>query len=40
MTQTNDHDFQQFRGQFDDAMMPSDAFKAKMEKMLIYFKLK
>lgn len=34
MTQNNDHDFQQFRGQFDDAMMPGDAFKAKMEKLL------
>lgn len=34
MTQTNDHDFQQFRGAFDDAIMPDAAFKAKMEKLL------
>lgn len=34
MTQNNDHDFQQFRGQFDDAMMPDANFKAKMEKLL------
>ena len=34
MTQNNDHDFQQFRGAFDDATMPSDAFRTKMEKLL------
>lgn len=34
MTHTNDHDFQQFRGAFDDAMVPDAAFKAKMEKLL------
>lgn len=34
MTQNNDHDFQQFRGAFDDAMIPDAAFKAKMEKLL------
>lgn len=34
MTHNNDHDFQQFRGQFDDAMIPDASFKAKMEKLL------
>lgn len=34
MTQNNDHDFQQFRGAFNDAMIPDAAFKAKMEKLL------
>ena len=34
MTQNNDHDFQQFRGAFDDAMIPDASFKAKMEKLL------
>lgn len=34
MTPTNDHDFQQFRGKFDDALIPDTAFKEKMEKLL------
>lgn len=34
MTTNNDHDFQQFRGAFDSAMMPDAEFKAKMEKLL------
>lgn len=34
MNQNNDHDFRQFKGAFDDAMIPDDAFKAKMERLL------
>lgn len=34
MTHDTDHDFQQFRGKFDSAMVPDAAFKAKMEKLL------
>lgn len=34
MTHSNDHDFQQFRGAFDNAMTPDAAFMAKMERLL------
>lgn len=34
MTHDYDRDFQQFRGAFDDAMIPDAAFKARMEKVL------